>query len=122
MLGGRAREILFSEQFEFYSPQTTLFEVVRHIPWLASKLRYPESKLYEEFQLFPIVSCQPATYENQVPRATELIGQRDPLDIPLLALALSSGYPVWSEDRDLERIPEIQLLKTAELLERLRVL
>jgi predicted nucleic acid-binding protein len=57
-----------------------------------------------------------------VPRATALIGQRDLLDIPLLALALSSGYPVWSEDRESERIPEIQLLKTAELLERLRVL
>lgn len=116
ILGGRAREIIFSGQFELYSPQATLFEVPKHMPWLAGQLRKPELKLFEEFQLFPITACQPATYEHQVNRATELIGQRDPLDVPLLALAMARSYPIWSDDRDFDGIAEIQLFKTAELL------
>jgi predicted nucleic acid-binding protein len=119
ILGGRAREIIYSEQFEFCSPQATLFEVPKHIPWLASELRKPELTLFEEFQLFPILACQPAIYQDQMQRATELIGQRDLLDVPLLALALARGYPIWSDDRDFEGIADIQLFKTNDLLLRL---
>ncbi len=119
LLGGRAREVIFSDQFELSSPQATLFEVAKHIPWLASKLRKSELKLYEELQLLPIVVCQPATYDHQVQRATDLIGPRDPLDIPLLALALARSCPIWSDDRDFEGIADIQLFKTADLLSRL---
>lgn len=118
MLGGRAREIIFSPRFNLYSPQATLFEVQKHLPWLARKLLKPEIELFQEFQLLSIVACQPATYDHQVQRATELIGQRDALDIPLLALALARRYPVWSDDRDFERIADIQLFKTADLLQR----
>jgi len=118
MLGGRAREILFSLQFILYSPQAVLFEVPNHLPWLASKLRWPELQLFREFQLLPIIACQPIAYDHQVQRATELIGQRDSLDIPLLALALARRYAIWSEDRDFEGIAEIQLFKTADLLAR----
>jgi hypothetical protein len=63
MLGGRAREIIFSGQFELYSPQATLFEVPKHIGWLARQIGKPELKLFEEFQLLPIVACQPEAYE-----------------------------------------------------------
>ena len=94
MLGGRAREIVYAGRFELYSPQATLFEVPKHIPWLASKLRKPELTLFEEFQLIPILACQPATYQSQLQPAMELIGRRDPLDVPLLALALANGYPI----------------------------
>ena len=119
MLGGRARQIIFSKQFEYYSPQATLFELPKHIPWLASRLRKPELELFEEFQLLPIVALQPSAYDHQVDRATTLIGQRDPLDIPLLALGLARGYPIWSDDRDFEGIEVIRLFKTADLISRL---
>lgn len=116
ILGSRAREIIYSERFEFHSPQPTLFEVPKHIRWLASELEKSELTLYEGFQLFPITACQPADYDHEMDRATELIGHRDPLDIPLLALALARDYPIWSDDRDFEGIAEIRLLKTADLL------
>ncbi len=120
MLGGRAREIIFSQQFEFYSLQVTLFEVPKHISWLASRLGKPELELFREFQLLPIIACQPATYEPQVLHATELIGQRDVLDVPWLALALARRFPIWSDDRDFEGIAEIRLFKTSELLTRIQ--
>jgi predicted nucleic acid-binding protein len=120
LLGGRAREIIYSEQFDLYAPQTTLFEVAKHLPWLASRLQASEIEVFQKFQLLPIVACQPETYEPQVKQATELIGARDPLDIPLLALALARRYAIWSDDRDFEGIPEIQLFKTSELLARIQ--
>ncbi len=119
MLGGRAREIIFSTKFERFSPQVTLFEVSRHISWLASRLGKPELELYDEFQLLPVFACQPSSYEHQLDLATQLVGQRDPLDIPLLALVLARGYPLWSDDRDFEGIPEIKLCTTGELLSEL---
>jgi predicted nucleic acid-binding protein len=120
MLGGRARDIIFSEQFEFYSPQATLFEVTKHISWLAGRVHKLEITLYEEFQLLPIVACQPATYDHQLELATTLIGHRDACDVPLLALALARRYAVWSDDRDFEGIKEVQLRKTSELLARIQ--
>lgn len=119
MLGGRAREIIFSTKFELFSPQVTLFEVSRHISWLAARLGKTELHLYDEFQLLPVFACQPSTYAHQLELATQLIGQRDPLDIPLLALALARGYPLWSDDRDFEDIAEIKLRTTGELLSEL---
>lgn len=119
MLGGRAREIAFSAKFQLFSPQVTLFEVPKHISWLASRLGKPELELYDEYQLLPVFACQPSTYERQLELAGQLIGQRDPLDIPLLALALARSYPVWSDDRDFEGIREIELVKTVDLLSRI---
>ena len=48
-----------------------------------------------------------------------LIGARDERDVPLLALTLTYGYPLWSDDRDFEGIEQIQLIKTADLVSRL---
>lgn len=119
LLGGRAREIVFSSQFILYSPQATLFEVAKHLPWLAAKLRRSEIEVFQEFQLLPVIACQPAEYDHQQKRAADLIAAHDPLDIPLLALALARDYPIWSDDRDFEGIEEITLFKTADLLTRL---
>jgi predicted nucleic acid-binding protein len=118
MLGGGARRIIFSDQFRLYAPQAILFEVPKHIPWLASRLRKSEIAIFNEFQLLPIIACQPEVYDCEVARATELIGRRDPLDIPLPALALARGCAVWSDDRDFEGISGVVLHKTADLLKR----
>jgi predicted nucleic acid-binding protein len=116
MLGGRARDIIFSGHFDLFSAQTTLFEVPKHLPWVARRLHKSETDLFRQFQLLPVVACQPATYEHLAERASELIGPRDPLDIALLALALARGYRIWSDDRDFEDLPGVAVMKTSELL------
>lgn len=58
-------------------------------------------------------------YSEQVPAAEDLIGKRDPDDVELLALALSLGCPVWSNDNDLKQLQEIKVYTTAEVLQRL---
>lgn len=116
LLGGRAREILFERRFALFSPQTTLFEVEKYLPFVARKLNQSELNLFREFELLPVTAVQPLTYESELGRATELIGWRDPKDVPVLALALQLRLPIWTEDRDFENLPGVSIYKTAELL------
>ena len=116
LLGGRAREILFERRFALFSPQTTLFEVEKYLPLVARKLNQSELNLFREFELLPVTAVQPQTYESEWVRATELIGWRDPKDVPVLVLALQLRLPIWTEDRDFENLPGVSIYKTGELL------
>ena len=116
LLGGRAREIFFDRRLALFSPQATLFEVEKYLPFVARKLGRSELELFREFELLPIAAVQPETYESELPRASELIGWRDAKDVPVLALALRLRCPIWTEDRDFENLPGISVYKMAELL------
>jgi len=118
LLGGAARDVLFSGRYILYSPQHTLFEVAKYLPLLAQRLDVPELDLFREYQLLPIVACQPDQYDAQLEEATRMIGARDPKDIPVLALTLSLGCPLWTEDRDFDGLSRVTVHKTADLLAR----
>ena len=62
--------------------------------------------------------AQPATYSASLPDAKRRIGGRDPDDVDLLALALHTGLPVWSNDNDFSDAG-VEWFTTAELLVRL---
>ncbi len=119
MLAGRARDILFSDKFRFCSAQATLFEVAKHLPWVAGKLQLSEAHVFREFQLLPVEPCQPAEYQAHEEQAQRMIATRDPLDVPVLALALARKLPIWSNDHDFEDLPGVQVFKTSQLLDRL---
>ncbi len=53
---------------------------------------------------------------NQMKHAYELIGERDPTDIDLLALTLKLKSPLWSRDRDFQNIENIIVVTTDDLL------
>lgn len=116
LLGGQAREVLFSGKIVFYSSQHTLFEVAKYLPIVAKRIGRSESDLWREFQLLPVIAVQPREYDSELPRAMELIGQRDPKDVHVLALALRLGMPIWTEDRDFEGLPHVSIHKTSDLL------
>jgi predicted nucleic acid-binding protein len=119
MLGGVAREVIFSGSFTLYSPQHTLFEVEKYIPAMAKKLGRPELDLLREFELLPIVACQPNMYDSHVAEAISLISQRDPKDVQILALTLTLGFPLWTEDNDFDGIEVISVRRTADLVRRI---
>ncbi len=118
LLGGTARAVIFSGKFTLYSPQHTLFEVEKYIPWMAEKLDCEELALLREFELLPIVACQPSQYDSHLAEASVLIAQRDPKDVQILALTLNFGYPLWTEDRDFDGIPGISVRRTSDLIGR----
>jgi len=116
LLGGTAREVLFFNKYIFFSTQHTLFEVEKYLPILAKRLDQSEDELFREFQLLPIIVCQPNDYDAHIKRAFDLIGERDAKDVPILALTLQLGCPLWSEDRDFDNLPGVLVRHTTELL------
>jgi predicted nucleic acid-binding protein len=119
LMGGRAEDILLSPKFSFSSTQHTLFEVQKYVPRVAAKLRVPEVEILRSYNLLPVVVYQPKVYESHVVQARNLIGFRDPKDVQILALALHLGYPLWSDDRDFEGLPDVAIIKTSDLLPRI---
>ena len=116
LLGGTAREVLFSGRFVFFSTQHALFEVAKHLSSLSKRLEVSESDLFREYQLLPIIACQPAQYDFALGEANCLVGGRDLTDVPILALAISLGCPLWSDDRDFEGLSSVSIVRTADLL------
>ena len=116
LLGGQAREVLFSGKITCVSSQHTLFEVEKYLPHVANRIGRNELDLWREFQLLPVIAIQPREYDSELPRATKLIGQRDPKDVHVLALALRLKLPIWTDDRDFEGLPDVSIHKTADLL------
>jgi predicted nucleic acid-binding protein len=112
------RKILLSPQFEFLLPEFALEEIDRHRGKIArhSQLRP------EEIQVLIGVLVEAVTVvpmDRVVPHlavAEELIGARDPTDVPFVALALAEqNEGIWSNDRAFEGLPGIQLWRTADL-------
>ena len=66
----------------------------------------------------PVTVVQREAYEKNIDEARRRIGRRDPDDVDVLALALTRGVAVWSNDNDFEDAG-IEWLTTAELLNRL---
>jgi predicted nucleic acid-binding protein len=67
------------------------------------------------FELFPVVAYPDAFFDDQKNHALELIGTRDPTDADLPALTLKLKYPLWSHDRDFQKIPENTVVTSGDL-------
>jgi predicted nucleic acid-binding protein len=120
LLGGSARDVLFSSSLAFFASQHTLFEVEKYLPYVAKRLGRAELDLFREFELLPIIAIQPREYDAHMQRATDLIAQRDPKDVHVLALALRLDLPIWTEDHDFEGLPGMTTQGTADLLKLVR--
>jgi predicted nucleic acid-binding protein len=71
--------------------------------------------LLQTLEVLPITVVAESEYSDQLPAARRVIGDRDEDDVPLAALALKLGIPIWSNDRDFEDFPT-GVFTTATLL------
>ena len=115
LLGGKARQILYSGSFRFVTTERKTWEVKRYIPMIAAKTNVSEERILRAFELFPIVAFQDSFFDDEKKHAWELIGKRDPTDADLLALTLKLKYPLWSHDRDFQNIKEITVVTITDL-------
>ncbi len=77
-------------------------EVEEYACLLAKKRRLAEDLVLLAVGALPLTIVGRVDYAAAIPEAMERIGQRDPDDAELLALALSFNVPVWSNDKDFE--------------------
>jgi predicted nucleic acid-binding protein len=103
VLGGRARLVLETPQVdEILTVEQIMAEVEEYAGLLARKKRLSEDLVLLSVAALPVTVVGPAAYAAAIPEAKKRIGQRDPDDIELLALALAFDVPVWSNDKDFE--------------------
>lgn len=101
VLGGRARLILESPQVEeILTVAQTVAEVQEYAVHLAKKKGLSEDLVLLEVGALPVTIAEQTTYKAAIPEATKRIGNRDPDDVELPALAIALKLPVWSNDRD----------------------
>ena len=121
LVGGRAGIALTHAVVEqVYVAAATLGEVQEYVPVLARKKRLRLDVLLLSLAALPVVVVERAEYLERIPEAVKRLGQRDPDDVDVLALALHLGVPVWSNDDDF-RETGVEWLTTATLLKRLAV-
>ena len=117
LIGGKAGELLFIPNFDLLTTERTTWEVKKYLPQLAEYTENSPDHLLYLFELIPVRALQSKEYETSLSTAQLLIGERDPFDVDILALTLKTGVPLWSNDSDFEKIDEITLFKTEDIVE-----
>ena len=103
LIGGQAVRVLRHTAIEeILTTEATLAEVQEYATQLAQKKRLPVDVVLLAAATLPVTIVQRSAYASSLPDARRRIGQRDPDDIDLLALALHLDLPVWSNDSDFQ--------------------
>ena len=120
VIGGRAKDIFIeTENILFYTTHQNFLEVCNYIPVLANEKNLSAGNLFLILRLLPLKVLEETEYKNKIKEAARLISDRDPKDIPILALALTLKCPIWTNDKDFEDT-DVLLYKTHQLLDMLK--
>ena len=122
LIGGKAAELLFNPNFDLLTTERTTWEVKKYIPQLAEYTENTSAHLLYLFELIPVRACQSKEYEASLAIAQLLKGDRDTCDVDIFALTLETEAPLWSNDADFEKVDEIILFKTEDIMELVRFL
>ena len=114
------RSLLLDEQLVLSAPEHTLTESenVLRSPRLRKKLKgvsRAEAKSLLDQLIARIRIVPEVSYRHRLKEAHQLAPH--PEDAPYLALALHLGVPLWSNDADLARQPDVVVYPTMKLLE-----
>jgi len=121
VLGSQAKIVLQHPEIdEVLTAEATLAEVEEYAPILAKKKRLSLDSLLLAIAALPVTVVEKAIYSSSLPQARKLIASRDPDDVDILALALHTNLPLWSNDNDFEEAG-IEWYTTAEMLRKLGV-
>ncbi len=113
--GGAALKVFLEPKIEVITTQFNIDEVLEYIPRMALKYHLEKESLLLQLKMLPLRIMDEAEYEQEMSQAAKLLENKDPDDIPLLALALQQKIPVWSNDKDFENLP-VPVYATARLL------
>jgi len=117
LLGGKSGIILFDARFQFVTTFHTINEVKKYIPRFARTLSVPEDELYAMLAVLPIFVYDDPWYQSGIAEAERIIGHIDAKDVPLLALALQLGVPLWSQDKHFKKCGYLKIMKTEDFIE-----
>lgn len=120
VVGKAASRVFNHSEFLVVTTEENIAEVREYLPEFAERYGVSQGLLLEAFELLPIQVFGKRQYSTHLFEARSLLGERDADDIPLAALALKLGIPVWSNDRDFDNFPT-GVYSTAKLIKVLGV-
>ena len=115
VIGKAALRIFIQPDIEFITTQFNLQEVEEYLPRLAAKYHLDERALLWQLKMLPVINFSESYYKSRFSDAEKLVKDRDPDDVHLAALALKENVPIWSNDRDFEKL-SIPVYTTAQFL------
>ena len=118
VIGKAALQVFLRPEIELITTRFNLLEVEEYIPRLASKYGLDERSLLLQLKMLPMVVFDEKYYHSHTPQAVRLLKERDPDDVHLAALAQKEEVPIWSNDRDFEKL-SLQVYTTTQLLKAL---
>ena len=114
--GGPSGEILFSEKFEFVTPEFIFKEFEKHKDELIGKSHCSSKEFDILFSvLLECVKSVPLEELRDFRVHAESVSP-DPKDVPYFALAMKLDCPVWSNDKKLKEQSWVKVFSTEELL------
>ena len=119
---GRAARRVFmnAPEIRVVTTEANLGEVREYLPRMASRYGIHLNDIENALTLLPVEIVAEERYSDHLEEATQYLGDRDPDDVALAALALSLRIPIWSNDRDFEEVP-LTVYSTARLLKALGI-
>ncbi|NVM55181.1 MAG: hypothetical protein HWN66_15855 [Candidatus Helarchaeota archaeon] len=116
------RKILFNPKFYLYLPEFLLNELAKHLPEIVQKSNLDIDEIKKLINLFlenlKIVPFK--EYEDQLTKATDIIGQIDEKDVPFVAVALAiTNDGIWSNDKHFQKQSVIKIYTTEDLISHL---
>lgn len=104
VLGTRVRSLIeaYADRVTLLTPETCLNEVHEYLPALCRKRAWDLAPSLELLQsLLTVIQVVALDQLHEVEtEARRRIGARDPEDWPVVALALATDSPIWTEDAD----------------------
>jgi predicted nucleic acid-binding protein len=119
IIGKAAARIFFEFGIPVHVTEFNAQEVEEYLPRMAEKYRLPRHLVELQWRLLPLRLHPAETYQDRIEWARRTLAGRDPEDAHALALAVVLGFPLWSNDRDLQghgvkTYPTAQLLRELE--------
>jgi len=120
-IAGKAAGRVFSDsKLVVVTTEENVAEVREYLPEFAAKYGLSAEALREVLEVLPIQVLGKRQYSTHLFEARSLLGERDPDDVPLAALALKLDIPIWSNDHDFDDFPT-GVYSTAKLIKVLGV-
>ena len=114
-LSQKAASKVFLYDIEIITTSHTIAEVNEYLPRFSQKYKVPLMLLRRTMDMMPVKIKQRLFYAESLEQAEKLIGYRDPEDVDILALALKTNAPIWTNDKDFKKLG-VKVIPTAKLL------
>lgn len=116
-------DIIRIEEVDFFAPEITIDEIENYEDMIKNKLESKERKeeySYLTSELFhPVIIVPTPVYEEEIEKAYKIMKSVDEKDTEFLALALSYGCPIWSDDSDFKKQSEVKTYTSKQIVDKL---